>query len=101
MVRGWPFVLLVAGACGGKDGADPEPGPEPSIEGTPVSTFETTSCSTSDVLALSIQIANEVNCMMPGQLVEFEEGNGIVFESSAVLPYLGDDARTDLYAAVA
>lgn len=72
-----------------------------SIEGTPVETFETTACSTDTVLALSIQIADEVNCLMPGQLVTFEEGGGIVFAGSAVLPYLGEDAKADLLAAVA
>jgi len=88
-------------ACGtDPDPVDPPDGPDPSIVGTPVSTFESTSCSTSDVLALSIQIAEEVNCMLPGQLVEFEEGNGIVFAGGAVLPYLGEGARDDLYAAV-
>jgi hypothetical protein len=74
---------------------------EPSIEGTPVETFETTACSTDTVLALSIQIADEVNCLQPGQLVTFEEGNGIVFAGSAVLPYLGEDAKLDLLDAVA
>ena len=73
----------------------------PSIDGTPVETFETTACSTDTVLALSIQIADEVNCLQPGQLVTFEEGNGIVFAGSAVLPYLGEDAKLDLLAAVA
>jgi hypothetical protein len=96
-------IATVTGACG-TDPVDPPPdppGPDPSIEGTPVETFESTSCSTSDVLALSIQIAEEVDCMLPGQLVTFEEGNGIVFAGGAVLPYLGEGARDDLYAAVA
>lgn len=95
-------VATVGGACG-TDPADPPdpPGPEPSIEGTPVETYETTSCSTDVVVPLSIQIAIEVDCMLPGSLVEFEEGNGIVFAGAAVLPYLGEGARDDLYAAVA
>ena len=89
-------------ACA-SDGDDPPmmmPG-EPSIEGTPVSTFETTSCSTASVLELSRQIAEEVDCMMPGQLVRFEAMPGIQFTGSAVLPYLGETARDDLYAAAA
>lgn len=72
----------------------------PSIEGTPVSSFETTSCSTSDVLALSIQIAQEVDCIQPGQLVPFMESPKIVFAGGAVLPYVSMVARDDLYAAV-
>jgi len=92
--------LLILGACGTDPGPDPDPG-MPSIEGTPVDSFETTSCSTADVLALSIQIADEVGCMMPGELVVFDESSGISFTGSAVLPYLGADARDDLYAAAA
>ena len=71
----------------------------PSIDGTPVSSFETTSCSTGSVLELSVQIAEEVNCMLPGQLVVFEPSATIEFTGSAVLPYLGETGRTDLYAA--
>jgi hypothetical protein len=103
-----PLVLVVA--CGddggtpavdaGVDAADPVDAGTPSIEGTPVSSFETTSCSTSDVLALSVQIAQEVDCIQPGQLVRFEESPRIVFAGGAVLPYVSEAARTDLYAAV-
>lgn len=72
----------------------------PSIEGTPVMTFETTSCSTNDVLALSLQIAQEVECIAPGGLVEFEEGDNIEF-TGVVLPYMSMGGREDMYAAVA
>jgi hypothetical protein len=95
--RSMCLVTLVA--CG-TEPATP-PGPDPSIDGTPVETFETTSCSTGDVLALSVQIADEINCMDPTLLTRFEEMPGIVFTGSAVLPYLGADARDDLYAATA
>lgn len=83
---------------------DGEPLPDaslgtPSIEGTPVSSFESTSCSTGDVLLISRQIAEEVDCMLPGQLVAFEERDGIAFVGAAVLPYMGEAARDDLYAA--
>jgi hypothetical protein len=101
-MRTWWCLLAVA--CGGDPAVlspDAPPGPEPSIEGTPVETFETTSCSTSVVLALSVQIAEEVNCMLPGQLVAFEPGPTIEFVGAAVLPYLGMGARDDLYAAAA
>lgn len=80
---------------------DEAPVGTPSIAGTPVASFEETSCSTADVLALSRQIADEVDCLMPGQLVRFEAGPMIEFAGSAVLPYLGAEARADLYAAVA
>jgi len=80
---------------------DAGPGGTPSIAGTPVSSFETSSCATSVVLALSTQIAEEVDCIMPGQLVPFAETTGIQFTGSAVLPYLSEAARTDLLAAAA
>lgn len=37
--------------------------------------------------------------MMPGQLVPFDAVDGIEFTGAAVLPYLGEAARGDLYAA--
>ncbi|MBK9032359.1 MAG: D-alanyl-D-alanine carboxypeptidase family protein [Myxococcales bacterium] len=66
-----------------------------------VSDFETTSCSTAVVLELSRQIAGEVGCMVPGQLVAFPEGNGLVFTGGAILPYASEVGRADLLAAVA
>jgi len=71
----------------------------PSIEGTPVSSFESTACATSVVLQLSVQIAEEVDCLMPGQLVPFAETANIEFTGSAVLPYLSEIARADLMTA--
>jgi hypothetical protein len=104
-VKLFTLVLLACACACGDDGATttPDAGVDagtPSIEGTPVSSFEMTSCSTGDVLALSLQIAQEVDCLMPGQLVRFEESAQIVFAGSAVLPYVSEAARTDLYAAV-
>lgn len=99
------LTVALAGGCGGDDGPAPMPdaGPTgtPSIEGTPVSSFETTSCSTGSVLELSRQIAEETDCLMPGQLVKFDVVAGLQITGAAVLPYLGLDARTDLYAAAA
>jgi hypothetical protein len=60
-----------------------------------------TGCSTSVVIELSRQIAEEVDCLMPGQLVRFDEGPGLVFAGSAVLPYMSAEARADLLAAAA
>ncbi len=80
------------------DAAPVDPG-TPSIAGTPVESFETSSCSTGVVLELSRQIAEEVNCMLPGQLVEFAAGANIEFTGSAILPYISAAARADLYAA--
>jgi hypothetical protein len=91
-------IVLVLAACGSDDAMPDAPG-TPSIEGTPVSSFEMSTCATSSVLALSVQIAREVDCMMPGQLVEFVEGPSIAFAGSAVLPYVSSGARDALYAA--
>ena len=60
-----------------------------------------TACSTEVVLGLSRQISNEVSCLSPDSFVRFEEGNGIVFAGSAVLPYLTPPGKRDLEAAVA
>jgi hypothetical protein len=97
------LVSVALAACGDDalvmpDAADAMTG-TPSIEGTPVSSFETTACATSTVLALSIQIAQEVDCINPGQLVVFDESATIQFAGSAVLPYVSDQARTSLLAA--
>jgi hypothetical protein len=99
-------ALLSMAACGAVSAPESDPiGDPPSggppIEGTPVASFETTSCSTASVLALSRQVADEVDCMLPGQLVPFEAGPTIVFAGGAVLPYLSADARDDLYLAAA
>lgn len=102
------LVVLVALLCAcGDDGLptlpEPDAGPAgmPSIEGTPVSSFETSTCSTAVVIELSKQIAEETDCLMPGQLVKFEVVAGLQIAGAAVLPYLGADARADLYAAAA
>lgn len=100
----WLVALVAfAGACGDDAVPLPDAGPtgHPSIEGTPVGSFETSSCSTGTVLELSRQIAEETDCLMPGQLVKFDVVRGLQITGSAVLPYLGAGARTDLYAAAA
>lgn len=101
-------AAALAAACGavgpGEEsppGGDPGGTPGGSIEGTPVERFETGECSTEVVLALSLQIADEVDCMMPGQFVRFEAGPVIQFTNAAVLPYLDIAARDDLYRAAA
>lgn len=61
-----------------------------------MSTYTTSGCSTSVVLGLSKQIAEEVGCMSPGSLVALEAGGNLVFSSNAVLPYMHETAKTDL-----
>lgn len=104
-------MLALLAACGGDPPAtEPDAGPPPppppdafvgtpSIDGTPVASFETSTCSTGSVLALSRQIAEEVDCIMPGQLVVFEERPAIAFTGAAVLPFISEASRADLYAA--
>jgi D-alanyl-D-alanine dipeptidase len=104
---------MLLAACGGDDGAMPPDASSPdalpvdanigtpSIEGTPVDTFTTTSCSTASVMGLSAQIAQEVDCLAPGQLVPFTEVTNLEFTGGAVLPYVAMDAKVDLLAAVA
>ena len=109
--RAWPCVgacAIVAALAGCEeppeggvavDAPAPPADGNPSIEGTPVESFEMSTCSTAVVLALSRQLAEEVDCMLPGQLVAFEERAVIAFAGAAVLPYLSDVGRADLYAA--
>src|SRR5688572_22245362 len=66
-----------------------------------VGDFVGSACSTEVVLGLSRQISNEVECLTPDSFVRFEEGNGIVFSGSAVLPYLTPAGKRDLEKAVA
>jgi hypothetical protein len=92
----WFACAFVTAACAGGDRD-----PLASIDGTPVASFEATGCSTESVLLLSRQIAEEIDCMLPGQFVRFESGPVIVFSGGGILPYLGADARDDLYRAAA
>lgn len=61
-----------------------------------VSTYTSSSCSTSVVLGLSKQIAEQVGCSSPGSLVAFDPGANLVFSSNAVLPYMHAAAKADL-----
>jgi len=63
-----------------------------------VSSFIKSSCSTSVVVGLSTQVAQEVSCLNPSALTRFSATNGITFSSNAVLPFLAANARTDLQA---
>jgi len=83
-------LVLFATACG----TDVDYG-EVESEVT-VGSYTSSSCSTSVVLGLSRQIAEEVGCMTPGALVSFSPTKNLVFSSNAVLPYLSEAAKGDL-----
>lgn len=86
------FAVALAGGCGVPD--EPDYG---MIESeVSVDTYTTTSCSTSVVIGLSKQIAEEVDCMNPGALVKFSPTTNLRFTSNAVLPYLNSAARVNL-----
>lgn len=61
-----------------------------------VSTYVTSGCSTSVVVGLSKQIAEEISCMNPASLVKFAPGGNLTFSSTAVLPYMSSAAKTAL-----
>jgi MYXO-CTERM domain-containing protein len=61
-----------------------------------VSTYVTSGCSTSVVVGLSKQIAEEIGCMNPTSLVKFAPGGNLTFTSTAVLPYMSAAAKTAL-----
>ncbi|MGE0399406.1 MAG: M15 family metallopeptidase [Kofleriaceae bacterium] len=61
-----------------------------------VSAYVTSGCSTSVVVGLSKQIAEEIGCMNPTSLVKFAPGGNLTFTSTAVLPYMSAAAKTAL-----
>lgn len=94
-VRSAVAMLALVGGCAVEDDTTTV------WQASTVESHVATSCSSAVVLELSLQIAEEVDCLMPGQLVPLEEGNGLVFTGAAVLPYMGEEARADLLAAAA
>lgn len=92
-------MLAAIIACSGSgDVSGPDAG-EPA--GPRVDELVETACSTSAVLGLSLQIADEVGCMAPGALVAFAETPTRRFAGSAVLPYISLAGLEDLDAALA
>lgn len=66
-----------------------------------VSSYTTSTCSTSSVLGLSKQIADEISCASPTLLSRFSPSTRLQITSNAVLPYLHATAKTDLTAVAA
>lgn len=81
------------GACALED---PEFETSEAVSAATVASFITSSCSTSVVLGLATQVANEVSCINPSALTRFSAGNGITFTGNAVLPFLSARAKADL-----
>ena len=101
MSRSTCFVLalsLLASACGGPivssiDGstADPENGTNTdpgasTLSGAKVGDYLTTSCSTSVVRPLSLQLITELDCIKPGAISEIPADNQL--DTSAIFDYL-------------
>ena len=61
-----------------------------------VSNYVSSTCSTSVVVGLSRQSAEEIGCMTPDSLVELTPGRNVSFSSNAVLPYMSAKAKTAL-----
>lgn len=94
------FALACGWGCGGgDDGGVPDAGFDPG--GPTVADVVSDACSTDVVLALSLQIADEIGCMSPGALVAFGQTADRVFAGSAVLPYISEAGLADLDAALA
>ncbi len=89
-----PVVILVSGCADAVELSAVE-------QAASVGSYEQSACSTEVVIELSRQIAAEVDCLMPGQLVELPAEEGLVFTGAAVLPYASSEARADLLAAAA
>jgi hypothetical protein len=82
-------VLLAAGCTSPTD-----PDTSTASSELTVSAYTTSGCSTSVVLGLSKQIADEITCMSPTSLQAFSQTANIVFSSNAVLPYLDPASKT-------
>ncbi|MDQ3370149.1 MAG: SYNERG-CTERM sorting domain-containing protein [Myxococcota bacterium] len=61
-----------------------------------VAAYTTSGCSTSVVIGLSKQIAEEIGCMGAGSLVRFTPSANLQITSNAVLPYLHGAAKANL-----
>ncbi len=85
-----PIAILASSGCL----ADGEEELGETAQAATVSSYVTGTCSTSVVLGLSKQIADEIGCMSPTALVRFTPSSKIQVTSSSVLPYLGSKAKT-------
>jgi hypothetical protein len=77
-------------------GCADQPGLGESVSAVTVAGSTSSGCSTAVVLGLSRQIADQIACDDGGALVRFDASPGITLSSSAVLPYLEQDAADDL-----
>ena len=97
------FVILLFSACSVEDPVDGEEEEDEYVDpgvqagdgkmdgASSVESVVFSTCSTTPVRGLSMQIAEEVRCLAPGLLVPFEPTSSIRFASMAVLPYLEAD----------
>jgi uncharacterized protein (TIGR03382 family) len=85
-------ALVLAGGCVGLD--ETEYGVTESA--VSVGSHQTDTCSTSVVIGLSKQVAEEIGCQNPTSLVKFEPSANLQITSTAVLPFLNASAKTDL-----
>ena len=77
-------------------GCADQPGYGEAVSAVTVAGTVSSGCSTAVVLGLSRQIADEIGCEHPNGLVSFSGTSGVTLTSSAVLPYLEQDAASDL-----
>lgn len=61
-----------------------------------VSAYVSSGCSTSVVVGLSKQIAEEISCMNPALLTKFSPSTRLQITSNSVLPYLHSTAKANL-----
>ena len=98
-MRGVAGLLALAACTGEVDIGGPDAGEQP--EGPSVGDLVESVCSTSAVLGLSLQIADEIGCMDPEALVPFADTEQLRFAGAAVLPYISSAALVDLELALA
>lgn len=90
-------VAIAASGCALESNTD-EPEYSETMSEVSVGNYTTGTCSTSVVIGLSKQIADEVSCMSPTSLTKFAATGNIQVTSNAVLPYLSAKGKAALMA---
>lgn len=93
-------LALVASACGGGITGEPD-GPEPlgeAVQAETVAEAAQNGCSTASIKALSQQIVDQADCIVPGAYLAVPPQPNVVF-GSAVFAYLEQPARDAFVAA--
>lgn len=94
-----PLALAAALAAAGCFSGEEMPTLGENRAAATVADISNAGCSTGPAYELSLQVAEEVTCIMPGLFERYEESDLIVFDGP-VMPFLTPQAKQDMLAAV-